>query len=113
MQSAGEEQSASDVHVFLQTFAPHWYGKQGVAPGVPHFPLPSQVEAAVNTPVPVGQLAATQVVPETYFWQAPLPSHFPSSPQDATPASLQVPCGSGAPTATLVQVPRVVGSAHD
>jgi len=34
-------------------------------------------------------------------------------PQDAAPASLQVPCGSDAPTVTLVQAPSVLLSAHD
>ena len=81
--------------------------------GVTQVPVPLQVEAAVATAVAVAQLAARQVVPATYFWQAPLPSHFPSVPQDAAPASVQVPCGSDAPTATLVQVPSAFVSAHD
>jgi len=71
------------------------------------------VEAAVNTVVPVGQVEPRQVVPCTYFWQTPLPSHLPSFPQVAAPASLQVPCGSDAPRATLVQVPSVLERAHD
>jgi hypothetical protein len=34
-------------------------------------------------------------------------------PQDAAPASWQVPCGSDAPTRTFAQVPSDVVSAHD
>jgi hypothetical protein len=113
LQTAGAAQSELALHDPLQTLTPHSNGKQGMALGVTHFPAPSQVEAAVKTVVPVGQVEPRQVVPWTYFWQLPLPSHLPSVPQDAAPASLQVPCGSDAPTATLVQVPRVLLSAHD
>jgi hypothetical protein len=76
-------------------------------------PVPSQVEAGVATAVAAAQLAPMQVVPARYFWQAPLPSQWPLLPQDAAPASLQVFCGSVAPTATLVQVPSEVVSAQD
>jgi hypothetical protein len=113
LQTAGEAQSVAEVQEVLQTLVPHSNGKQGIALGVRHFPAPSQVEAAVNTVVPVGQVEALQVVPDTYFWQAPLPSHLLLLPHDAAPASLQVACGSAAPTATLVHVPRVVDRAHD
>jgi hypothetical protein len=67
LQTAGEAQSASETQEFLQTLRPHWYGKHGPAPGVTHFPAPSQVEAAVNTVVPLGQLEPMQVVPCKYF----------------------------------------------
>jgi hypothetical protein len=41
--------------------------------GVLHVPAPSHVEAAVATALAAAQLAARQVVPAKYFWQAPLP----------------------------------------
>ena len=63
MQTAGEVQSALAVQEFLQTLAPHWYGKQGVAFGVTHFPAPSQVDVPVNVDVPPGQVDPRQVVP--------------------------------------------------
>jgi hypothetical protein len=113
LQTAGEAQSASEVQEFLQTLTPHWYGKQGPEPGVTHFPAPSQVEAAVNTVVPTGQLEPMQVVPCRYFWQLPFPSHLPSVPQDGAPMSLHIPAGSTALTGTLVQVPSALVRAHD
>jgi hypothetical protein len=62
MQTAGEAQSVSAVHEFLQTFTPHWYGKQGAGLGVTHLPAPSQVDPAVKVPVPVGQIEPRQGV---------------------------------------------------
>jgi hypothetical protein len=113
LQTAGEAQSASETQEFLQTLTPHWYGKHGPEPGVTHLPAPSQVEAAVNTVVPPGQLEPTQVVPCKYFWQLPAPSHLPSVPQEAAPWSLQSPAGSTAFTGTLVQLPSAFDSAQD
>jgi hypothetical protein len=113
LQTAGEAQSASEAQEFLQTLTPHWNGKQGPGAGVTQVPAPSQVEAAVNTVVPTGQLEPMQVVPCRYFWQAPLPSHFPSVPQEVAPWSLHIPAGSTALTGTLVQVPSALLSAQD
>jgi hypothetical protein len=75
-------------------------------------PAPSQVEAPVKVTDPVGQVAAEQVVPLAYFWQAPA-WHFPLVPQVAVPWSLQMPAGSVVPVATLVQVPIVPASEQD
>jgi hypothetical protein len=44
-----------------------------------------------------------------YFSQAPVPSHRPSVPQDALPASRQVLCGSAAPAAALTHLPSEPG----
>jgi hypothetical protein len=63
MQTAGEAQSELAVQEFLQTLAPHWYGKHGVALGVRHLPAPSQVDVPVNVEVPPGQLDPRQLVP--------------------------------------------------
>ena len=46
-------------------------------------PAPLQVRAWVNVPVPIGQVAATHVVPATYSSQAPAPLHEPSVPHEA------------------------------
>jgi hypothetical protein len=64
MQTAGDPQSPSVVHEFLQMPTPHWYGKQGVGLGVRQWPAPSQLEAAVKVVEPVGQVEAWQVVPD-------------------------------------------------
>ena len=113
MQSTGETQSAADVHELLQTLVPHSYGEQERASGVMQLPAPSQVEAGVNIVVPLGQLEPKQVVPCTYFWQLPWPSHLPLVPHFGAPLSRQVPWGSETPAATLVQVPSAFGRAHD
>jgi hypothetical protein len=100
----GETQSASDLHVALQAESPHWNGAQEVAAGVTHLPAPSHAEAPVNVVPVAGQVAPAQGVPCGYFWQAPA-SHMPFVPQLALPWATQVPDGSGAPVATLVQSP--------
>jgi hypothetical protein len=64
-QTAGEAQSESTVQEFLQTFVPHWYGKQGAALGVKHLPAPSQVDVPVKVEVPPGHTEPRQVVPCT------------------------------------------------
>jgi hypothetical protein len=51
------------------------------------------------------QVAAAQVVPTAYFWQAPAPSHLLFVPQVAAPASLQMLWGSAPPAATEVHFP--------
>jgi hypothetical protein len=79
------------VQELLQAFAPHRYGSQVMEVGVTHVPAPSQVEAGVNVVVPLGQLGSRQVVPCTYFWQFPWPSHLPLVPHDEAPASRQIP----------------------
>ena len=82
---AGATQSASEPHALLQTFVPHWYGAHELEVAGRQVPSPSQVRAAVNESVPVGQLAAWQPVPRTYFSQLPFPSHLPSVPHDDAP----------------------------
>jgi hypothetical protein len=113
VQTAGEAQSASEVQVPLQTPVPHRNGKQDPVAGVTHAPAPSHVEVPVNWVLAAGQVDALHVVPLTYFWQFPAPSHLLLVPQLGAPWSTQVPAGSLAPTATLVQVPSVPASAHD
>jgi hypothetical protein len=51
-------------------------------------------------------------VPEAYLRQPPLPSQVPSVPQPAGPLSAHWASGS-LPAGTLVQVPRLPGTAHD
>jgi hypothetical protein len=63
MQTAGEAQSVSTVQAFLQTFVPHWYGKQGVAFGFTQVPAPLQVEPAVKVVDPAGQVEPAHGVP--------------------------------------------------
>ena len=76
-------------------------------------PAPSQVEVPVKVDIPAGQLEPRQVVPWTYSWQLPLPSHFPLVLQDA--ASLSTHCAEGSTwlAGTLAQVPTDPESAHD
>lgn len=112
VQTAGAEQSRSLVHAALQTLPPHWNGKQELAAGVTHAPLPSQVEPGVKVVVPGKQLEPAHAVPCAYFWQAP-PWHLPVRPQLAGPLSTQISAGSGVPLGTVEQVPSAPGSAHD
>jgi len=112
-QTVGAAQSVLALQELLQTLTPHSNGKQEMALGVTHFPAPSQVEAAVKTVVPIPQLEPRQVVPWTYFWQLPLPSHLLLVPHDVTPWSWQISWGSGAPIGTRVHVPREVVRAQD
>ena len=78
--------------------------------GVTHALLVLHVAAGVSV-VPV-QTAATQVVPEAYLRQTPLPLHEPSVPQVAMPWSVHWFRGS-CPAGTAVHVPIVPASAHD
>jgi hypothetical protein len=110
LHTAGAAQSASAVQVLLHTAAPQVKGKQELAPGVMQAPAPSQVAPGVK--VVVKQVESLQGVPFAYFWQAPA-SHLPSVPQVVRPWSRQVLAGSGAPVATLVQVPIDPDSAQD
>ena len=110
----GPTQSPSTLHAVLQLVVPlHMYGLQLVVVAVLQVPAPSQVRAFVCVDNPEAQLEATQIAPAAYRWQAPAPSQTPLVPQEATPWSLQVPCGSLVPTATLVQVPAVAERLHD
>jgi hypothetical protein len=63
MHTAGSAQSASAVQAALQTPPPHWKGKHELAGGVTQAPSPSQVEPAVNSVVPPGQVDDMQAVP--------------------------------------------------
>ena len=111
-QMVGLTQSPSTLHAVLQLVVPlHMYGVQLVVVAVLQVPAPSQVRAFVCVEDPEAQLEATQIAPAAYRWQAPAPSQTPVVPQLATPWSLQVPCGSLAPAATLLQVPAVADEA--
>ena len=112
VQTAGAAQSAFELHVALQAAAPQVKGAHDVAAGWTHVPAPSQLAPAVKVAPPVGQVAARQEVPWTYFWQAP-PAHLPLVPQLAAPWSLQLPAGSGIPVGTSVQRPSAPASAHE
>jgi hypothetical protein len=103
---SGETQSAVAVHVVLQAPVPHTYGLHILVIGVTQVPLVLQVADGVSVePVHV---AAAQVVPEAYFWQAPLPSHLPLVPQVDAPASVHWVAGVGAcPAGTCLQVPTL------
>lgn len=55
------------------------------------------------------QVSGAHGVPAAYLRQLPLPSQSPSRSQLALPLSWQVPRGSAAPDAVLVQVPGEPG----
>lgn len=76
-------------------------------------PAPSQVRAWFKVALPAAHDGATHSTPAAYSRQAPLPSHTPSVAQLAAPMFLQVPCGSGAPFATGLQVPSDALRPHD
>jgi hypothetical protein len=77
---------------------------------VTHALLVLHVAAGVNVdPVHDG---ATQIVPEAYLRQAPLPLHVPSVPHVAAPWSVHWFSGS-CPAGTAAQVPSVPDNAHD
>jgi hypothetical protein len=81
----GPAQSLVAAHVVLQAPVPHAYGAHDMLVGVTQALLVLHVAAGVSV-VPV-QTAATQVVPDAYFRQAPLPLQEPSVPQVAMPWS--------------------------
>ena len=55
-------------------------------------------------------VAGAQGVPATQFRQAPAPSQAPSRPQLAGAEGVQRACGSAAPAAMLLQLPRKPGT---
>jgi hypothetical protein len=57
---------------------------------------------------PVGQVAAAQTVPSTYFWQPPAPSHLPFVPQLEAPLSAHTPFGSVVPAAMGAHAPALL-----
>lgn len=57
-------------------------------------------------------IAGMQLVPETYWRQAPAPLHVPSSPQVVGPLSAHWPNGS-CPAGTIEQMPCVPASPHE
>ena len=89
---------------------PLW-GAQLRAPGTEQRP-PWQVPAGVSALSSASQRADWQTVPFEYFWQAPLPSHLPLSPQAAAPPSWHMPRGSTALLGTGVHLPRALGRAQ-
>ena len=88
-QVLGGAQSALVAQPVAQTplaaVAAHRYGAQEIAAGATQVPLPSQAAAGVS--IDVEQRAAAHVVPDAYFWQAPLPLQAPLVPQLAGPWS--------------------------
>src|SRR6185312_482809 len=98
-QSASDEQAALQAVLPLQTYGSHLMVVAGW-----QVPMPSQVRPEVRMTLFVGQEGGAHEVPPAYSRQAPLPSQNPSVPQLAFPMSWQVPCGSVAPSGTLVQV---------
>jgi hypothetical protein len=80
LQTPGDAQSASDVHVDLQAPVPQLNGKHDVAAGTVQVPAPSQLPAGVNVVEFAGQEAGLHCVPCAWFWQAPA-WHRPLAPQ--------------------------------
>jgi hypothetical protein len=76
-----------------------------VIPAGWQLPLPSHCLAGFSVELPLGHDPAMHSVPAGYFWQAPLPSHFPLVPQPAAPLSMQR--ASAVLLATGLQVPTV------
>ena len=93
-QMSGDTQSALAVQLVLHAPVPQMYGLHMVMLGVTHMPPLLQVAAGVSVE-PV-QLAPTHVVPDAYFWQAPLPSHLPLVPQVDAPLLVHWVLGVGA-----------------
>lgn len=75
--------------------------------GVLQAPLPSQVEAGVTEDA-LAQTAALQFTPLSRYAQAP-PTQFPVVPQALVVFATHLPCGSGALSATALQVPTFSG----
>jgi hypothetical protein len=98
------------VHVVRQAPVPQTYGVQLADVAARQVPVPLHVRAGV-TVEPV-HVAATQVVPAAYRWQPPPPSHVPSAPHVATPASVHWFSGSW-PLGTFTQVPAEPAIAHE
>jgi hypothetical protein len=88
----------------------HTNGLQVREGGATHCPAALHLGLSVKTPF--AQISGPHSVSISYFSQAPVPSHRPSVPQDATPVSLQVLCGSAAPFATFLHWPGDPGSAQ-
>jgi hypothetical protein len=106
-------QTLGAVQFPLQAAAePHVLGKHDPAAGVAQWPAPSQVDWAVITMPPGGQVWSRHFVPAMYFWQAPA-MHLPLVPQLVAPWSAHSPLGSPVPVVTFVHVPSVPLSEHD
>ncbi len=76
-------------------------------------PAPSHARPSVCEVAFAGQDGGAQGVPAAKSSQVPLPSQKPVVSQLAAPAFMQVCVGSAPPLGTGVQVPAVVGKAHD
>src|SRR5262249_12854874 len=103
-------QSALVVQLVLHVVAPHTYGLHDFSIPGAHVPEASQRPATVCAPMVHESIPHT--VPAAYLRQAPAPSHCPSSPPVAMPASLHWPSGS-MPSGTFLHVPSLPGTAHD
>jgi hypothetical protein len=115
LQTEGAAQSATvvgGVQLVLHARGPQLNDPHDVAAGVVHTPAPSQIEAAVDRFVAAMHVGSLQTVPAAYLWQTPA-WHLPVAPQEAAPASRQIPAGSGLPVGTFVHVPSVAGSSQD
>lgn len=84
----GALHDVSPVHELKHAFPAvlQTYGSQFVVEPARHAPAPSHVLAVVA--VPFVQVAAAQIAPSGYFWQAPAPLQKPLLPQLATPWSV-------------------------
>ena len=114
-QMLGVRQSPSLVQAALQAaveVALHTKGAQAIEAAAEQLPTPSQVFAGVRVELPAGQDGFAHWMPAAKRRHEPLPSHRPSVLQEAAPLLRHVPCGSTAPSGTLLQVPSAVGSAH-
>jgi hypothetical protein len=103
VQTAGEIQSALPAQVDLHAPKAQMKFPQARLAGVLQTPLPSQVEAGMTVVVPP-QAAALQLTPLSTNAQDP-PTQFPVVPQVEVAVARHLPCGSGALSATAVQVP--------
>jgi hypothetical protein len=108
-QSASPTQVVRHAAVPLQANPPHGIG---VAAGR-QTPRPSHVRAGVSAGLVPPHTWAAHCVPVANLRQAPRPSQNPSLAQVAAPWFWQPPCGSRAPFATGLQVPRVAVRLHD
>jgi hypothetical protein len=113
VQVAGAAQSASPLQLPRQALPSQRKGAQLVVAPATQVPEPLQVDAAVKELPPAGQAAGLHTEPAAYLRQLPWPSHLPSFPQLAAPASVQMPAGSLAPASTRLQRPGDPGRLQD
>ncbi len=94
--------SASVMQLVLQAVVPQTYWSQLFTVASEQVPLPSHVRALVWVP-PVQDAGLPQVVPAAICWHFLPAVQFPVLPH--SPFDMHMPCGSGSPAETPVQVP--------